>query len=114
MATRRPLTATPLLVASSALVLGCQDIVDKITDKGAVTGNLVAPPMYELCVDTEPADALVQIDGVDLEEDGCSSVYEGSHEVTADAAGYAAHTETVEVLEDTTIAITLTADTGAR
>jgi hypothetical protein len=103
---RRRLTGHSLLVASTTLVLGCPT--------GAVSGNLVAPPMFELCVTAEPSTAAVQIDGVDLEADGCSSVYEGDHQLTASAEGYATYDESVSVTQDTDVDIVLTQDTGAR
>lgn len=112
MARRRTLTSTPLLVATGSLAMGCGFAIGP-GGGGSVVGNLVAPPGHELCVTVDPADAAVQIDGIDLEDDGCSSVYEGSHEVSASAEGYVTHTETVDVLEDTTLDITLAEDTGA-
>ena len=97
---RRRMRSRPLLAAtgSATLLAGC------VT--GATSGNLVAPPMIELCVEVEPpeAEAAVTIDGWALEDDGCNEV-EGwtTHTVEATAEGYQDYAEDVEVEEDLTI-----------
>jgi hypothetical protein len=90
-----------LLVASSALVAGCGG--------GSVVGNLVAPPMYELCVTVVPAEAEVTIDQQPLEEDGCNTTWEGPHAVAATADGYVPYEAEVQLSADTTHDITMTA-----
>lgn len=107
---RRALRGAPLLVASAGAVLavGCDG-----GSIGTTSGNLVAPPEVELCVNATPEEAAVQIDGQDLNvETGCNSVWEGSHEITATAEGYDPYSETVEVYGDTTKEIVLTEASG--
>lgn len=101
MVHRRSLKGRALLVASAVVVTGCSG--------GGAVGNLVAPPMVELCVTVEPAEAEVAVDGAPLDADGCNTVYEGEHTVTATADGYAPYEEQVEVTGDTDHDITMTA-----
>ena len=109
MARRRPLRGQSLLVASTALTLGCPTV--EPFEGGAVSGNLVAPPMYELCITAEPSTAAVTIDQNALEADGCSQVYEGEHVVAATAEGYTPHEETVTVTGNTQLTVVLVAST---
>ena len=100
---RRRMRSRPLLAAtgSATLLAGC------VT--GATSGNLVAPPMIELCVEVEPpeAEAAVTIDGWALEDDGCNEVYEGPVTVEATAEGYQDYAEELEVYAPTTHTIEL-------
>ena len=103
---RRTLTGTPLLVATvgaAISLVGCEGIA-------TTSGNLVAPPSYELCVTVQPAEAVAAVDGDAFEADGCLSVWEGSHTLTAEAEGYVPYTEDIEVVEDTTHDIVMTAE----
>ena len=97
---RRRMSGRPLLVASSVLVASC--------GAGPV-GNLVAPPMYELCVTVVPAEAEVTIDQQPLEADGCNTTWEGTHVVAATAEGYVPYEAEVQLSADTTHDITMTA-----
>jgi hypothetical protein len=102
---RRNLTGTPLLVATAGAAIslvGCDGIVS------TSSGNLVAPPMVELCVNLDPVEAVALVDGQDFEADGCLDVYEGSHFLQAEAEGYLPYAETIEVNGDTTHDIVMT------
>jgi hypothetical protein len=72
------------------------------------SGNLVAPPMVELCVTVEPSTATVSVDGSPLDETLCRGVYEGSHDLTAEAKGYVPYSAVVEVYADTVEDIVMT------
>lgn len=103
---RRPLRGAPLLVASAgaAMAVGCDGITT-----GTTSGNLVAPPPVELCVEVSPEEATVTLDGVAFDtEAGCQETWEGTHELAAEAEGYEPYSETIEIYEDTTKEITLT------
>jgi len=109
---RRALSGAPLLVAvagAAALVTACSGGDD---DDDFVTGNLVAPPSAELCVDATPPEATVQIYGSPLGEDGCQIVELGEVRITAEAEGHGPYEETLQVSEDTRHAITLTPIVG--
>jgi len=98
---RRKLTGVPLLVAGVGAVgvVGCGTV--------ATSGNLVAPPMYEVCVTVVPPDATVTIDAEPVDADGCLDVYEGSHQLDASAEGYVPYSETINVTENTTYDVVL-------
>jgi hypothetical protein len=107
---RRPFSGRPLLVASAgaALVLaGCTSGTKDETDTVFTSGNLIAPPTFELCVTVEPVTATVTVDGTALPKSGCADVYEGSHDLAAEAKGYVPYAETIDVLEDTTYPIVM-------
>jgi hypothetical protein len=78
MAKRRRSFGKPILTVSAAAVLA--------SCGGAVSGNLVAPPMVELCVIATPTTATVSINGVEAEclhVEPCTTVT-----VTAAAEGF--------------------------
>lgn len=107
---RRTLRGAPLLVASAgaAMAVGCDGITT-----GTTSGNLVAPPPVELCVEVSPEEATVTLDGQAFDtEAGCQEVWEGSHTLAADAEGYAPYTETFDLWEDTTKSIALEEEAG--
>ena len=93
---RRRLRGKSVLVASgSAMILGCSG--------GGDVGNTAPPPPATLCVDSEPPTAEVLVDGFELGEDGCTTIYSqgfGGPEpawVTATADGYEPYEESVNV-----------------
>jgi hypothetical protein len=87
MATRRRRSGKPLLVASAGLVvsIGCGN--------HHPPGNLMAPPQVQVCVDADPPEAQVMIDGVAVGSDGCRPEYAGQVEITATAPGYEPYRE---------------------
>jgi len=100
------MTGTPLLFAGSVvagLSLGCAGGEEEF-----VTGNLVAPPTVQLCVDATPPEATVKVDGGALGEDGCVMVMEGDVAITAEAEGYDAHEETLQVTAEMKHSVALT------
>ena len=105
---RRVLSGTPLLVAAAgaALVTACSG------DDDFVTGNLVAPPSAQICIDATPPEAAVKVYGSPVGEDGCEIVEQGEVRLTAEAEGYEPYEETLQVSEDTRHTITLTAAAG--
>jgi hypothetical protein len=98
---RRALSGRPLLV-------GCAGAIVLVSCGGATSGNLVAPPQVELCVTVEPPTAAVMVDEREVPESGCLSIYEGTHELTAEAEGYEPYAESIEVSDDTTHDIVMT------
>jgi hypothetical protein len=95
-----------LLAGSTTMVVGC-------FDGSTPVGNLVPPPMVELCVTPDPPSAVVEIDGVALEADGCNQVMIGGHSITATAPGYLPFQKTLSVGSDTQHSITLTPESPA-
>jgi len=81
-----------------------------VLDSG-VTGNLMPPPMVEVCVDVTPDEATVWIDEEQTVDNGCVSTIEGSVDIRATAEGYVDHQETIEVYEDTIHSIEMTSET---
>jgi hypothetical protein len=106
MARRRKLTTRSLLVASGSMVLACSGVTTK-SDTGMVTGNLMPPPMIELCVVPTPAEAQIQIQGVDVDDKGCRNVYNGEIAISVTAEGHKPFSETVLVNVDTTHPVAL-------
>ncbi|MFT5679480.1 MAG: hypothetical protein ACI8RZ_000384 [Myxococcota bacterium] len=100
---RRTLTGVPLLVASAGAMMTIIGCGKGTSEPFSVTsGNLVAPASVELCVTVDPDTAEVSINGqVMAADDRCTSTYEGSSTITAEAEGYADHSETVEAYADT-------------
>lgn len=103
MARRRLAVGRTLLAASSGMVMvysGCS---------AAVSGNLVAPPLVELCITAEPETAEVKLDVATLDEAGCAPVYQASVvSIVATAEGYEDYEESLSVEADMTHAIALT------
>lgn len=96
MARRRPLTGTPLLVASAGVVLhiGCGH--GKQPDNPM--GNLMPPPIATatVCVDTVPESAEVRVNGVLLTQ-RCETFPQLSLQVVVEAPGFRASTQTLTV-----------------
>lgn len=112
---RRPLRGRPLLVAgagATVLVAGCAGST-KSDPYAYTSGNLVAPPTVQLCVEVTPpeADATVTASGQELPDadPSCVEVYEGDIQVSATAEGYEPYEEVVQVYGDTDHTVSLTA-----
>ena len=106
---RRRLQGRPLLIAGtgmSAVIIGCSSGTDPEREL-YVSGNLVAPPMLELCVEVSPeeasADATVTANSQALPstDPRCTSIYEGPVTLEASAPGFADYTEALELTDDT-------------
>lgn len=111
MAARRRLIGRPLMLASAGMALGCTGFGNNINDDmGYVTGNLVAPPMVQLCVKATPDTATVEIDGQTLGETGCQDAWEGSSAlIRVSAEGFETHEQTIAVQRgEETVDVTLT------
>ena len=94
MARRRFLTGAPLLVAGTGVAVSIACGGGSSFDSYPM-GNLMAPPMVRLCVDTVPEGAAVIMDGVPVSY-RCTEVY-SFHEVSVEvsAPGYVPASETV-------------------
>jgi flagellar basal body rod protein FlgC len=101
---RRKTTGKPLLIATAGVGL----TVTSCIGKEVVSGNLMPPPMVELCIDVTPDEAAVTVDGVVVADEQCTQVYEGMVQVDANAEGYVDYSENVEVYEDMTHEFELT------
>jgi hypothetical protein len=110
---RRPILGRPLLIAGTgaSVLIACSGIKATGDTEVYTSGNLVAPPMVQLCIEVSPpeADATVTASGQTMPEaePSCVQVYEGSIQLTASAEGYAPYEETLEVYVDTNHTITL-------
>jgi len=104
---RRRLSGRPLLVATSAgvalTITSCAD---------STSGNLVAPPQVQLCVEVVPDEATVSVDGVEWTDERCEDVWEGLHTVDAVAEGYEDYSEEVMVDSPTTHEVTMVEESG--
>lgn len=112
---RRRLQGKPLLVAGtsmSALIIGCSEVTNPEPEV-YVSGNLVAPPMLELCIEVSPeeaaAEATVTADSQPLSSTvpPCISVYEGTVIIGAIAEGFQEYRDEFELTADTTHTITM-------
>lgn len=57
-------------------------------------GNLMAPPMVEVCVVADPPEAKITVNGNELTNGSCTKTYEGNAvEITASAEGYEPYQE---------------------
>ena len=109
--TRRKKVGKVLLTVSmgcSVSVLGCTDNKDTLAGEkpsvvvpdSGVTGNLMAPPVVDFCIDVTPDEAEVTIEEQAVTDGQCVDVYEGnSVEVRAQAEGYDDFEEIVRVNE---------------
>ncbi len=109
-----------LLTASIGLgvsVVGCIDDKGDDTLKGesfvnndsAFSGNLMPPPMVELCIDVTPDEAIVTVNETSVLDGECTDIYEGNPaEINANAEGYENYSETITVSENMTHAFELT------
>jgi hypothetical protein len=105
MARRRRLTGKGLLVASAGAVF--------VSCGGTTSGNLVAPPMHELCLETDPDSAIVTANAMDVAADGCTVLDEGDVSLTATADGFEPYEEVIRLLSPTTHTIEMiAADSG--
>ena len=102
---RRRTKGKPLLIATAGVgltVSACNGI------KPEVSGNLMPPPMAELCIDVTPDDAVVTVEGAVVADEQCTSVYGGYAEIEATADGYEDYSEVLTVDEDMTHTFELT------
>jgi hypothetical protein len=107
MVKRRALLGTSLLVGSAGVVVvSCGGG----GDTAFVSGNLVAPPMFDVCVTVEPAEADVLINDSSLNDVGCAATYEGEAVVKATAEGFVPYEETLIISGDRDHAIVMTAE----
>jgi hypothetical protein len=72
MSIRRTLRGSPLLVSAAGAV-----VTIACSHGQTHVGNLMAPPMVRVCVTSTPP-APVIVNGNAVDEDGCTSVYEGA------------------------------------
>ena len=92
---QRRVTSTPLLLATSGLtitLMGCSVIEPE------VTGNLMPPPMVELCIEVEPKMAQVTVRGVPVSSGKCVEMFSTLVQVEATAEGYEPYKENLDVL----------------
>ena len=109
-----------LLTASIGLgvsVVGCIDNKDDdtlngsevVNDDTSYSGNLMPPPMVELCIDVTPDEANVTVNETTVSDGECTDIYEGNPaDIEASAEGYENFSETITVTEDMTYAIEMT------
>ena len=107
---RRRLQGRPLLIAGtgmSAVIIGCSGGPDPEPEV-YVSGNLVAPPMLELCVEVSPEEASEEAtvttnsQPLPSTEPRCASVYEGTVTLEASAPGFEDYSEELVLTGDTT------------
>lgn len=73
------------------------------------TGNLMAPPMINFCVEVEPELAAVKVDQMTVAAGKCTAVFRGSKViVNSSAEGYQNYKKEVFVEKDTTHTIKMT------
>jgi len=112
---RRALTGAPLLIAGAGAAVA-------VSACETTTGNLIAPPQVELCLEVEPEglEFPVNVSGTRVNAPGCEDVYVGEHLIQVDVEGYEFY-EALLVLDaptEHTIALTPddagdTGDTGS-
>ncbi|MEZ4316928.1 MAG: hypothetical protein R3F61_05480 [Myxococcota bacterium] len=107
MAKRRPMTGTPLLLATAGVVLavGCGG---NKQEGPVVTGNLMPPPKVHatVCVDKTPEDAVVRIDA-EVASQRCTEIESyGSPTVSVSAPGYVTQEQIPELVADEEITLT--------
>jgi hypothetical protein len=78
---RRPLRGSPLLISAAGAVvtIACSGGAGRHPP-----GNLMAPPMIQVCVAATPPEAAVTVNGYAVDEQGCAGAYE-QQMVTIDA-----------------------------
>jgi hypothetical protein len=102
--TRRSIFSTPLLTATSGLLIS-------MTGCGPThTGNLLPPPpSVELCITPDPKEAKVKVNAIDLPESACTRVFAGEvADITATASDYLPYEEKLQVDVNTQHPIKLT------
>ena len=95
---RRKTNGKPLLLATASVGL----TITACIGKEVTSGNLMPPPMVELCIEVEPETAQVTVNTVTVADGECTTVYEGSITIEATAEGYLDYSEVVDVYEETT------------
>ena len=109
---RRALTGAPLLIAGAGAAVA-------VSACETTTGNLVAPPQVELCLDVEPEglEFPVDVNGIRVDAPGCEDVYVGDQLLQADVEGYELYEVLIGVTEPTEHTVVLTpesaGDTGS-
>lgn len=106
MARRRKMTGTPLLVAGAAALIS---VACGGRDKNPPMGNLMPPPERtgEVCVDTVPDSATVQLNGRIVAERCTEITSEGLVEVAVTSPGYMPHTTNVQLESSTEVKVEL-------
>lgn len=97
MPERRPLRGKPLMIATAGVILavGCTGSANNGAPDPIPVGNLMPPPMVQVCVKTVPEGATVTLNGA-VADGGCAEVYMGPTAVTVSADGYTTYTGTVD------------------
>ena len=84
--------------------MACGDKDDLVGDP--VSGNLMAPPLIDFCIDVEPETAEVTVNNEVVADGGCIDAYEGQvASVEASAEGYQDYSEQVPITGAMTHAI---------
>ena len=95
---RRKTKGTPLLIATAGMGL----TISACVGKTVTSGNLMPPPMMELCIEVEPETAEVTIDDMLVADGECTQIYTETAIVEATAEGYQDYSAEVPVVEGTT------------
>lgn len=98
---RRKKIGQSLLIAGAGVSLNMACF-----EKVGNSGNLMPPPMVELCIEVEPETAAVTVNTISVPDGDCLEVYEGDTAIIeATAEGYQDHSEELSVTQDTTHSI---------
>ena len=107
---RRKTTGKPLMLATAGLA------VTACVGKEVTSGNLMPPQTIELCIEVEPENATVTVDGGPtpgtLADGECRDFYDGRVEIEATAEGYQDYSETIELYAPTLLEIEMIPDTA--
>lgn len=109
---RRRTIGAALLIAGTgiSMTIACGDKDSGIV--GVISGNLMAPPLAELCIEVEPETASVTVNENTIADGACIEVYQDNPiDLKATAEGYQDYAEELTISEDTTHSIEMEADT---
>lgn len=87
---RRKRIGKSLLIAGTGITMGVGCFLDNPFKKEEmISGNLMPPPMVNVCIEVEPNTARVLVDGAETADGTCTEVYEGDRvKIEATAEGY--------------------------
>lgn len=94
---RRKRIGNTLLIAGAgaSIAMGCNR-------RSIISGNLMPPPMSELCIEVKPQEAAVRINSFPLTNENCISSYDGGNAlIEATAEGYQDYTKEIIVMGPT-------------
>jgi hypothetical protein len=109
---RRRTIGVSLLIAGTgiSMTIACGDKDSGLI--GSTSGNLMAPPLAELCIEVEPETASVTVNENAIADGACTEVYQDNPiYLKATAEGFQDYEEELTISEDTTYSIEMEADT---